>query len=254
MSGLTQGFAAVLVIAMFALGTAGGPSITGPAVAPQGSGTRTSPVTVIAVSRAGQFVGAVSGGSYLFVGLLNGTVLRVDPQTGQISGSALLPDGNSAAHLTFYNGSLYVGTEWLHGARNRAPFHVYKIEPTTMGILGEVPMTAHYANGFIMAFNGFLWAGDGRCTLLKIDPNTMEVKGTVPKVAEDELLFDGVHYWAECKNVINVLKPGNDLPVLVASGSLAFPTRPRGFFAIGPTSYAAGSQDFALYSKSMSGP
>lgn len=253
MSDLVRKSATILVVAVFALGTTYGFGVTGPAAVAQGSGRGTNPATAIAVSRTEQFVGAVSGNSYLFVGLLNGTVLRMNPLTGHISASVRLPDGNSAAHLTFYNGSLYVGTEWLHGARNEAPFHVYKIEPTTMGILGQVPMTSHDANGFVMAFDGFLWAGDGRCTLFKIDPNSMQVKGTVPHVAEDEMLFDGIHYWAECSNVVNVLKPGSGLPVLIASGSLTFPNRPRGFFMIGTGVYSSGSRDFALYSMTISG-
>ena len=186
-----KGLSAIFVIAIIALGTVFGLGFAGPVVMASRSGTAPNQVTVIASSLADRFVGAVFGGPYLFVGLLNGTVLRMDPLTGHISGSAVLPDGNSAAHLTYYNGSLYVGTEWLHGARNSGPFHVYNFDPATMKVLGQVPMTSHDANGVLMAFNGFLWAGDGRCTLSTIAPKNMLVLGTVPHVVEDEMLFDG---------------------------------------------------------------
>ena len=250
---MIRGLSALFVIATIALGTVFGLGFTGPVVTALGSGTAANPVTVIASSPTDRFVGAVSGESYLFVGLLNGTVLRMDPLTGHISGSAVVPDRNSAAHLAFYNGSLYVGTEWLHGARNSGPFHVYKIDPATMKILGQVPMTSQDANGFLMAFKGFLWAGDGACTLSKIDPKSMQVKGTVPTVAEDEMLFDGTYYWAECRNTVNVLKPGSGMPTLMASGSLTFPDRPRGFFMVGATVYSSGTRDHTLYSMSVSG-
>jgi hypothetical protein len=210
-------------------------------------------VHTVAVSRTSQFVGAVGYLSSLFVGLLNGTVIRMDSLSGRITGSVKLPDGNSAAHLTYYNGSLYVGTEWLRGAKNEAPFHVYRIEPQTMKILSAIPMNAHYANGFILAFNGFLWAGDGHCTLYKIDPNNLSVMGTVPGVAEDEMAFDGTRYWAECRNVVNVLKPANGLPIETASGSLSLPNRPRGFFLVDNGVYSSGSVNFTLYSMSLSG-
>ena len=249
---VTKGLSVLLVIAVIALGMVLGLGFTGPVVIASGSAAA-NPVTVIASTPTDRFVGAVSGGPYLFVGLLNGTVLRMDPLTGHISGSAVLPDRNSAAHLTFYNGSLYVGTEWLHGARNTGPFHVYKVDPASMKILGQVPMTSRYANGFLMAFNGFLWAGDGRCTLSKIDPKGMLVLGTVPHVAEDEMLFDGTYYWAECRNTVNVLEPGSGMPTLVASGSLAFPDRPRGFFMLGATVYSSGTLDHTIYAMSLSG-
>jgi hypothetical protein len=209
--------------------------------------------TIIASSPTNQFVGAAGDRSHLFVGLLNGTVLRIDPLTGRVTGSVSLPDANSAAHLLDYNGSLYVGTEWLNGALNTGPFHVYKIEPNTMRIVGQLAMHLRYANGFVMAFGGFLWAGDGQCTLYKIDPNSLEVKGTVLHVAEDEMIFDGRQYWTECSNVVSVLEPGRDLPVPVAWGSLTLPDRPRGLFSIGLRIYASGSLDSSLYALSVSG-
>ena len=210
-------------------------------------------VKVIASSSNAQFVGAAADASSLFVGLLNGTVLKMDATSGRVSGSASLPDGNSAAHLTYYDGSLYVGTEWLQGAKDKAPFHVYKIDPVTMNIVGQVRMNSRYANGLAMALNGFLWAADGHCTLYKIDPSSMAVVGTVPWAAEDELLFDGTNYWGECMNQVHVLKPGSPLPVEIASGSLVLPDRPRGFFATGGSVYSSGTTDSNLYSMSFSG-
>jgi len=227
--------------------------VPGPAAPVHVSGTMVDTVNTVAVSRTDQFVGAVGFMSSLFVGLLNGTVVRMDSLSGRITGSVELPDGNSAAHLTYFNGSLYVGTEWLLGANNHAPFHVYKIEPTTMKILGQVPMNARSANGFVLAFNGFLWAGDGHCTLYKIDPNDLDVMGTVPGVAEDEMVFDGTHYWTECMNVVNVLVPVNGLPVEVALGWLSPPNRPRGFFLLDNRIYSSGITNFTLYSMSLWG-
>jgi hypothetical protein len=210
-------------------------------------------VTVIATSPADQFVGAAGDATHLFVGMLNGTVVRMNPLTGRITGTVSLPDGNSAAHLLLYNGSLYVGTEWLQGAKNKAPFHVYRIDPNSMGVVGQLSMNSYFANGFIMAFGGFLWAGDGHCTLYKIEPNSLEVKGTLAHIAEDEMLFDGKNYWAECMHEVHVLQPGKDLPVEVAYGSLTLPNRPRGFFTIGTSIYTSGSLDSTLYSMSLSG-
>ncbi|HYA55170.1 MAG TPA: hypothetical protein VED22_00085 [Nitrososphaerales archaeon] len=217
------------------------------------TGTIADAVDTIAVSQTEQFVGAVGYMSSLFVGLLNGTVIRMDSLSGRITGLVELPDGNSAAHLTYYNGSLYVGTEWLHGAKDQAPFHVYEINPRTMKILNQVTMNPPYANGFILAFNGFLWAGDGHCTLYKINPNDLEVMGTVPGVAEDEMVFDGTHYWTECRNVVNVLLPVAGTPAWMASGSLSLPNRPRGFFLLDNLVYSSGNINFTLYSMSIHG-
>lgn len=225
----------------------------GPGTQSQESGTLANAVTVIAVSRTDQFAGAVGEASTLFVGSLNGTVAKMDATTGHILGSVRLPDGNSAAHLTYYNGSLYVGTEWLIRARDQPPFHIYRIDPSTMKIAAQIPMESHFANGFVLAFNGFLWAGDGHCTLYKIDPNRMLVLGTIPEVAEDEMAFDGTHYWAECMSTVNVLIPGAGFPVPVASGSLSYPERPRGFFMIDNGIYTSGTLDFTIYSMSLAG-
>ena len=210
-------------------------------------------IGTVAVSRTDQFVGAVGYMSSLFVGLLNGTVIKMDSLSGRLMGSVALPDGNSAAHLTYFNGSLYVGTEWLRGAKNVAPFHVYKVDPRTMRLLGQVSMNDHYANGFVLAFNGFIWAGDGHCTLYKIDPNNLGVVGMVPGVAEDEMAFDGTHYWAECRNAVNVLVPVNGLPAEIASGSLPLPNRPRGFFILDHRVYSAGTTNSTLYYMSVWG-
>ncbi len=228
------------------------PGASGPSVRAYESSTVANAVTVVASSRADQFVGAVGGASSIFVGSLNGTVAKMDPLTGRLMGSVALPDGNSAAHLTYYDGSLYVGTEWLPSAKDKAPFHVYKIDPNTMKILAQVPMESHYANGFVLPFNGFLWAGDGHCTLYKIDANSMQVMGTVPRVAEDEMTFDGTNYWAECMNTVHVLRPAVDVPYEIANGSLSLPNRPRGFFVIDKGVYSSGSLDFTIYNMSIS--
>ena len=242
-----NGLASAFIIMLFLI------VLPGPAAPLHVSGTIIDNVVSVAVSRTNQFVGAVGFMSSLFVGLLNGTVIRMDSRSGLITGSAKLPDGNSAAHLTYYNGSLYVGTEWLRGARDQAPFHVYEINPITMKILSQVTMNPPYANGFILAFNGFLWAGDGHCTLYKINPNTLEVMGTLSGVAEDEMAFDGTHYWAECRNVVNVLLPIAGNPAWVASGSLSLPNRPRGFFLLDNIVYSSGNTNFTLYSMSLQG-
>jgi len=247
---LASAFTLMLVVVS---GTAMSLGEPGPATQTHESGTLANSVTVIAVSRTDQFAGAVGEASTLFVGSLNGTVVRMDATTGRIVGSVRLPDGNSAAHLTYYNGSLYVGSEYLNGAKDQPPFHVYRIDPRIMKITGQIPMESHYANGFVLAFNGFLWAGDGHCTLYKIDPNRMEVLGIVLGVAEDEMAFDGVHYWAECMSTVNVLEPGNGFPVTVASGSLSYPDRPRGFFMIDNGIYSSGTLDFNMYSMSIAG-
>jgi hypothetical protein len=247
---LTSAFAIALVVSSgmtFWLGA------SGPTAQAYESSTVANAVTVVASSLADQFVGAVGGMSYLYVGLLNGTVLKMDSLTGHVAGSVTLPDGNSAAHLTYYNGALYVGTEWLLYSKDKAPFHVYKIDSKTMEILGQVPMESYFANGFVMAFSGFLWAGDGHCTLYKLDPTNLKVIGTVPGMAEDEMTFDGANYWAECLNKVNVLKPAPTLPYEIASGSLAFPNRPRGFFIVNSGLYTAGSLDFKIYAMSLSG-
>ena len=225
--------------------------VPGPILPFHVSGTIVNTVITVAVSRTEQFVGAIGYMSSLFVGLLNGTVVRMDALSGSITGSVKLPDGNSAAHLAFYNGSLYVGTEWLRGAEDRAPFHVYKVDPRTMNVVGQVSMNNHYANGFVLAFNGYLWAGDGHCTLYKIDPNDLDVMGTVPGAAEDEMVFDGTHYWTECRNMVNVLVPVDGIPTWVATGSLSLPNRPRGFFLLDGGVYSSGSANFTLYSMSL---
>jgi hypothetical protein len=210
-------------------------------------------VSTIATSPADRFVGAVGGSSSLFVGYLNGTVAKMDPQTGRIEGSVALPDGNSAAHLAYYNRTLFVGTEYLHGARDSSPYHVYAINPGTMAISGAVSMGYPYANGFVVPIDGYLWAGDGACTLFKINPSTMQVVGVVYGAAEDEMMSNGTYYWGECRNVVNVMKPGPNLPSVIASGSLPYPDRPRGFFLNDAVVYSSGTQDYVLYSMSIQG-
>ena len=210
-------------------------------------------VSTIATSQRGQFVGAVGGSSQLFVGFLNGTVAKMDPQTGRIIRSVALPDGNSAAHLAYHNGSLFVGTEYLYGAKDSPPYHVYRIDPAVMAITGVVPMAAPFANGFVVPIDGYLWAGDGHCSLYKIDPSDMQVKGVVPDAAEDEMMSDGTHYWGECRNIVNAMNPGPNLPTVTASGSLTLPNRPRGFFLADGGVYSSGTHDFTLYSMSIQG-
>lgn len=210
-------------------------------------------VFTIAASARNQFVGAVDSESSLFVGFLNGTVVRMDPITGTMTGKLFLPDGNSAAHLAYYNGSVFVGTEYLRGARNDPPYHVYKIDSASMKITGQVEMRAPFANGFVVPLDGFVWAADGHCTLYKIDPATMQVKGTLTGVAEDEMASDGVRYWAECRDMVKVLSPGTGLPTVVAAGSLEFPNRPRGFFIVNSSVYSSGTEDYALYSMKLFG-
>jgi len=243
------GSAAVLAVVAFWLIS----GLTVPVAAVSAPKHLTYSVTTVAVSPGNQFVGAVGGSSQLFVGYINGTVVKMDPQTGHVTGSAVMPDGNSAAHLDYYNGSLFVGTEYLHGARDTPPYHVYKIDPQKMTITGEVPMAVPYANGLVLPIDGYLWAADGHCSLYKIDPNTMQVKGVVLGAAEDELISDGTHYWGECRNVVNVMSRGGGLPEVVASGSLTYPNRPRGFFQVDSKVYSSGTQDYVLYSMSFLG-
>ena len=210
-------------------------------------------VSTLAASPKDRFVGAVGGSSFLFVGYLNGTVAMMDLRTGGIAGSVALPDGNSAAHLAYYNGTLFVGTEYLHGARDIPPYHVYAINPRTMTITGTVSMASPYANGFVVPIDGYLWAGDGACTLYKVDPSNLQVKGILRNAAEDEMMSNGTYYWGECRNVVNVMKPGPNLPSVIASGSLPYPDRPRGFFLNDAEVYSSGTQDCVLYSMSIQG-
>jgi hypothetical protein len=210
-------------------------------------------VSTIAASPTDRFVGAVGASPFLFVGFLNGTVVRMDPQTGSITGSVALPDGNSAAHLAYYNGTLFVGTEFLHGARDSPPYHVYAINPRTMAIAGAVAMVYPYANGLVVPIDRYIWAADGHCSLYKIDPGSMQVKGVVQGAAEDEMVSDGTHYWGECRNVVNAMTPGPNLPTVIASGSLTYPNRPRGFFIFGSGVYTSGTMDYVLYSMSIQG-
>ena len=210
-------------------------------------------VTTIATSRSGKFVGAVGGADSLYMGLLDGTVLRIDPLSGRVTGSAVLPDGNAAAHLAYYDGALYVGTEHLRGAKDAAPYHVYKIDPGTMGVTRTLPMDSHWANGLLIPFNGYLWAADGGCTLYKIDPGTLNVVSKTRGIAEDELTFDGSRYWGECREAVNVFRISNGTPVVTATGALDYPNRPRGFFVIGTRVYSSGSLSFGLYSMTLRG-
>jgi hypothetical protein len=198
-----------------------------------------------------QFAGAVGGGGYLYAGLLNGRVEKLVPQDGLVLASVALPDRNSAAHLLYYNGSLYVGTEFLRGAANTPPYHIYRIDPRTMQIVRQVAMNPNDANGFVSAYNGYLWAGDGGCTLYKINPSTLSVIKTVPHVAEDEMTFDGTYYWTECTSAVNVLKPDSTL-TFVATGALSFPGRPRGFYEIGSSVYSVDSANSTIYRMSIS--
>jgi len=197
-----------------------------------------------------QFAGAVGGGGYIYAGLLNGRVEKLVPQDGLVLASVSLPDRNSAAHLLYYNGSLYVGTEFLRGAANVPPYHIYRIDPQTMKIVTQVAMNSHDANGFVFAYNGYLWAGDGACTLYKINPSTLTLIKTVPDVAEDEMTFDGTHYWTECTSSVSVLKSDSAL-TLVATGALPFPGRPRGFFEIGSGVYTVDTANSTVYRMSI---
>lgn len=241
----------VVILAFAALWLLGGLDL--PATAVSAPKMLAYSVSTVAGSRNNQFVGAVGGSSQLFVGFLNGTVVKMDPVTGTVTGTVLLPDGNSAAHLAFYNGSLFVGTEYLHGAKDTPPYHVYKISPADMVITGAVQMNVPYADGFVVPIDGYLWAGDGHCTLYKINPGDMQLKGVVADAAEDEMLSDGVHYWGECRNMVNVMTREPALPTVVASGSLSYPNRPRGFFMVDASVYASGTMDYVLYSMSIRG-
>jgi hypothetical protein len=208
-------------------------------------------IELLASSPAGLFVGAVGDRGYLYVGLLNGTVEKMDAQSGTVMGTVALPDRNSAAHLLSYNGSLYVGTEFLTGARDKAPYHIYRIDPMTLQISARVAMNLSDANGFVQAYNGYLWAGDGGCTLYKIKPSTLSVDKTVTLVAEDEMAYDGTYYWTQCGSVVSVLKP--DSLTRVAMGSLPAPARPRGFFVIGSRIFSTDSANFTRFRMSVSG-
>jgi len=49
------------------------------------------------------------------------------------------------------------------------------------------------------------------------------------------------------------MKPGPGLPSIVASGSLNFPNRPRGFFLVDGAAYTTGTLDYVLYSMTVRG-
>jgi hypothetical protein len=129
-------------------------------------------IAVVADSPQNSFVGAVTDNTFLYVGLLNGSVEKMNHGSGLFIATLALPDGNSAAHLLYYDGSLYVGTEFMQGAKDIPPYHIYRIDPQTMAIFNELPMNSPFANGYVFALNGYLWAGDGACTLYKIQPDT----------------------------------------------------------------------------------
>ena len=198
-----------------------------------------------------QFAGAVGGGGYLYAGLLNGRVERSWFPRMVWSWQASRFQTETRRHTSsYYNGSLYVGTEFLRGAANTPPYHIYRIEPRTMQIVRQVAMNPNDANGFVSAYNGYLWAGDGGCTLYKINPSTLSVIKTVPHVAEDEMTFDGTYYWTECTSAVNVLKPDSTL-TFVATGALSFPGRPRGFYEIGSSVYSVDSANSTIYRMSI---
>ncbi|MDA4124218.1 MAG: hypothetical protein OK438_02015 [Thaumarchaeota archaeon] len=206
----------------------------------------------VATSSFSPFVGAVGNVGYLYVGLLNGTVVKMEAQSGKVVKSVALPDQNSAAHLVYYNDSVYVGTEKLPGAKDTGPYHVYRIDSQTMQIAGQMAMNLHEANGFLLAFNGYLWAGDGQCTLYKIAPRNLTVVKMVPNVAEDEMAFDGQYYWTQCVHSVHVLKADSTLSS-VAAGVLTGPGRPRGFFILGSSTYCTDTANFTRHRMLLSG-
>jgi hypothetical protein len=213
--------------------------------------TTTGGVVIIATSPQNLFVGAVTDNASLYVGLIDGVVQKMDPTTGQVLESVTLPDGNSAPPLVYLNGALYVGTEKLPGAKNTAPYAVYKIDPQTMRIVANLTMTFPEANGLLFAHGGYLWAALGGCTLQRIIPDTLTVSGSVSLAAEDEMAFDGTNYWTECARTVDVLKPVAGLPAIVARSDMPSPGRPRGFFQLGPTMYCTSSENFVLYRMSV---
>ncbi|MDE1854403.1 MAG: hypothetical protein KGI38_11750 [Thaumarchaeota archaeon] len=203
--------------------------------------TPSLPYSVVMESN-GQFVGATTGDGSQFVGYLNGTVAKATPD-GRILTSTALPDRNSAAHLLFLNGSLYVGSEKLPGARDAEPYHVYRLDASTLQVLASMRFPKGSADGLVMYLNGTLWAASGHCNLYSLDPKTLSIRSMIPSVAEDELLFDGSNYWGECINMVYVFQ-GNHT---IATGQLSFPDRPRGFFMQDGTIYATRTSDNSLF-------
>lgn len=215
----------------------------------------TSPsITVVSTSN-NLFVGAIADNAFLYVGLINGTVLKMNPTTGQVLASVIMPDLNAPAHLLYYNGYLYVGTQFLSvisGARNTAPYDLYKVNVNTMTITAslEDDENGARANGLVMLNGGYLWVAEGDCYLHKISPSALSDMGSVAHAAEDELLFGAKYWWSQCWTNAEVQSEPTStaaLPKVIAAITFPRPYALLGYFQLDGDAYATNSQNLVLY-------
>ncbi len=117
--------------------------------------------------------------------IAGGRIVRIDRATGEVLGSIPLPEGTSAAGLTWAEGAL-----WVADHRGRK---IRRIDPET----GEVTRTldaARFVTG-VTFVEGDLWYGtweEGRSDLRRADPHTGEVLETL--TMPTDMIVSGLEY------------------------------------------------------------
>ena len=125
----------------------------------------------------------------------NGTVSRVDPQTGEVA--AKIEVGEGAVDIATDESS---GDVWVACSYQAEDNKLSRVDPATHRVVAEIPIEAHsqYGGAWRVALGeGAVWAQsvDGR--LFKVDPATNEVVAVVPLGGySNDLAVYGGSVWA----------------------------------------------------------
>jgi hypothetical protein len=176
----TRGLAlsAVLVAAMLTgctAGPTGGPASTAlaPAPAPSGATPTTGPRVRQVIDVGGHEVYglAIHGDAVWAVAYQAGTVVKVDPSSGAVTGT--VSPGAGVASLLSAGGSLWVAA---YGGPTNS--RLYKIDPATGRVVATIDPGEVCCD--LTAGAGSVWAVDPRGTVLRIDPGTNKITARIP--------------------------------------------------------------------------
>ncbi len=140
----------------------------------------------------------VTDGRYIYVGTSYGSIVKVDPLAGKVVRSAELFNYSCVFSMTFYEGSLYVGTSEVY------PFPysygVFRVDPESLAILSNYTTGA---NGVadVLGAGGYIYIGSGGGWGDQLSLNLTLVNETYFPVGEPytsmgDMAFDGASiFW-----------------------------------------------------------
>jgi hypothetical protein len=157
-------------------------------------------------------------GENIWVGDGSGNIYQIQASTGKISAPL--------AGIASDEGILIaLGYVWVVG--NAVPGQLYKIDPTTLGLVG---VSTGFANDPVgIAFDGLaIWTANSSGSVAKIDPSTLLPLFTVSTgfTSLYGILFDGAHIWVTDESAGKLFKLDSSGTILQTVTVGAEPTDP----------------------------